>query len=148
MNSKPREFTLHQPRLITAPLPEVWRLHADVEAWPTWNSSVLDVAADGPLAAHSTFTTTTSDGAWQVRVYALTEDLLTFWGNLAADGSCWLQTWSFEDTAKGTYVAATTSVLGSTANAAAAQANSLCAATDGQLNCLQLCAELHAARGA
>jgi hypothetical protein len=143
-----REVTHEQSRLITASLPEVWGLHADAEAWPTWNSDVVAVTLNGPMATGGTISATTGDGGWTVRIYALVENELTFWGNVVDDGSRWLQTWAFERTARGTHVAVTTSVIGSDAAASTALAADLGAAAETRLNNLQLCAERPEALGA
>ena len=83
-----------------------------------------------------------------MRIYALVDEELIFWGNVVDDGSRWLQTWTFEGTFRGTHVAVTTSVLGSDAAAGAALAAGLRAAAETQLDSLQLCAERPEALGA
>lgn len=139
------EVTHEQSRFITATLPEVWALHADAAAWPRWNGDVLAVTRDGPMAARSTVTATTSDGGWRMRVYALTDQELTLWGDVVADGSRWLQAWTFDETPPGVHVAVATSVLGSDAPAGAALAARLRAAADRRLDRLQVRAEARAA---
>jgi hypothetical protein len=148
LDTDTREVTHEQSRLITASLREVWGLHADVEAWPTWNSDVVAVTLSGPMATGGTISVTTSDGGRTVRIYALVENELTFWGDVVDDGSRWLQTWAFERTARGTQIAVTTSVIGSDAAASAALAAGLRAAAETQLESLQLCAERPDALGA
>jgi hypothetical protein len=135
-----------QSRAISAPLVDVWRLHTDVEAWQIWNSNVLDATVDGPVAARSTVTMTTVEGRWRIRVYAVTENELVFWGDVVDDGTRWLQTWAFQETARGVCVAVTTSVLGPAAAARAAVAGHLHTVVHTQLDHLQLCAELNATR--
>lgn len=148
MNTNTREITHEQSRLITASLPDVWQLHTDAEAWPTWNSDVVAATLNGPMAAGSTLSTTTSHGCWTMRIYALSDKELTFWGNVVDDGSRWLQTWAFEATLRRAHVAVTTSVLGSDADAAVALATGLRSAAETHLNSLQSCAEYPEARGA
>ena len=148
MNINTREVTHEQSSLIAASLQEVWQLHTDAESWPTWNSDVVAVMLNGPMAVGGTISATTSHGCWTVRIYALIDKELTFWGNVVDDGSRWLQTWAFEETFRRAHVAVTTSVLGSDADAAAALAADLHAAAETQLTNLQLCAEYPEARGA
>jgi uncharacterized protein YndB with AHSA1/START domain len=81
------EYTHDQSRAVNAPLVDVWRLHTDVEAWPTWNSNVLEATVDGPVAARSRVTMTTVDGRWRIRIYAVTENELVFWGDVVDDGT-------------------------------------------------------------
>ena len=148
MDTNSREVTHEQSRFIAASLREVWELHTDVEAWPTWNSDVVAVTLSGRMAVGGSLGVTTSGGGRTVRIYALADEELTFWGDVVDDGSRWLQTWAFEETFRGVQVAVTTSVLGSDAAAGAALAAGLRDAVETQLDSLRMCAERPEALGA
>lgn len=40
---------------IAAPLSFIWELHADIAAWPTWNTAIDRAGIDGPLAVGAVF---------------------------------------------------------------------------------------------
>ena len=147
MNIEPYEFTHQRSRPVTAPLPEVWRLHRDTGTWPSWDGDVVAVTPARPMAPRAAFTVTTAQGGWNVRVYALTEQELTFFGDVVDDRSRWLQSWIFEESPGGVHVTVTTAVLGSSADVCAELAGGLRVAADTRLSRLRRRAEL-AARGA
>jgi len=41
--------------VIDAPIGVLWRLHTDVDAWPTWQEHVETAHIEGPFAPGSTF---------------------------------------------------------------------------------------------
>ena len=43
---------------IEAPLDTVWRLHADVDAWPTWQTDISAAHIDGALEPGVSFDST------------------------------------------------------------------------------------------
>jgi hypothetical protein len=69
---------------INAPLDTVWRLHTDVNNWPTWQTDITAARLDGPFQPGNSFTWT-SYGSFTVTstVYAVAERARTLWGGPA-----------------------------------------------------------------
>ena len=66
---------------INAPLDTVWRLQADVNGWPAWQTDITAARLDGPFEPGSSFTWTTN-GYFTVTstIYAVAERARTLWG--------------------------------------------------------------------
>ncbi|MFC4944743.1 hypothetical protein [Pseudonocardia sp. GCM10023141] len=97
---------------IAAPLPTVWQLLKEIDAWPKWNGDVVAVAIDQPVAARSLFSVTSSTGSWRGRILAVIDNEQLFWGNVTDEGARWLQNWELNETMTGTQITVITTVLG------------------------------------
>ena len=69
---------------INAPLDTVWRLQADVNGWPAWQTDITAARLDGPFEPGSSFTWTTN-GYFTVTstIYAVAERARALWGGAA-----------------------------------------------------------------
>lgn len=83
--------------LIDAPLERVWALHADIDAWPSWNADVDQAELDGPLLPGNSFSWKTHglDITSTVREIVPGERLV--WGG-PAGGIEGVHVWTFERT--------------------------------------------------
>ena len=97
---------------INAPLDTVWRLQADVNGWPAWQTDITAARLDGPFEPGSSFTWTTN-GYFTVTstIYAVAERARTLWGG-AARGITGTHEWVYTQTPTGTHVATQESFSG------------------------------------
>jgi len=83
---------------IAAPLDVVWRLHTNVDAWPTWQRDITAARADGAFAPENSF-------AWETFGLEITSGIYrvdaagetargTLWGG-PARGIVGLHAWTF-----------------------------------------------------
>ncbi|QAY63954.1 Shy6-polyketide cyclase [Xylanimonas allomyrinae] len=79
---------------VQAPIDLVWRLHADVDGWPSWNADVESARADGPLVPGATFGWTTHGLAVTSTVYAVDAPRRILWGG-PAQGITGIHEWTF-----------------------------------------------------
>jgi len=102
---------VHHEIDITAPLDRVWRLHAEVGRWPSWQTSITAARLDGALQPGASFTWTSYGFTVTSEVYALTEHHRVLWGG-TADGITGIHEWVFAATDSGTRVETTESFAG------------------------------------
>ena len=97
---------------INAPLDTVWRLQADVNGWPAWQTDITAARLDGPFEPGSSFTWTTN-GYFTVTstIYAVAERTRTLWGG-PAQGVMGIHEWVYTQTPTGTHVATQESFSG------------------------------------
>ena len=97
---------------INAPLDTVWRLQADVNGWPAWQTDITAARLDGPFEPGSSFTWTTN-GYFTVTstIYAVAERARTLWGG-PAQGVMGIHEWVYTQTSTGTHVATQESFSG------------------------------------
>jgi len=97
---------------INAPLDTVWRLQADVNGWPAWQTDITAARLDGPFEPGSSFTWTTN-GYFTVTstIYAVAERARTLWGG-PAQGVMGIHEWVYTQTPTGTHVATQESFSG------------------------------------
>lgn len=79
---------------VEAPLDRVWRLHTDVDAWPTWQTDVDTAQADGELEPGTTFRWRTHGLDITSTVYAIDAPHRILWGG-AAQGITGVHEWTF-----------------------------------------------------
>ena len=96
---------------IAAPADLVWRLHADVDAWPTWQAEITEAHAGDALAAGTSFRWTSHGLAVTSTVYALDEGRRVLWGGTAG-GITGVHEWTFAATPGGVRVTTTESFAG------------------------------------
>lgn len=93
---------------IDAPRDTVWRLHTDVNAWPSWQTDITEVRLDQPLAEGATFDWSSYGMAITSTVYALDEGSRILWGG-EGNGIEGIHEWTFTDTPNGVRVTTTES---------------------------------------
>ena len=96
---------------IDAPRNVVWRLHTDVNAWPTWQTDITDAALDQPLEPGGSFRWSTYGIAITSTVYAMEEGTRILWGGVG-NGITGIHEWTFTDTSTGVHVTTTESFAG------------------------------------
>jgi hypothetical protein len=96
---------------IEAPRDTVWRLHADVNAWPTWQTDITDAHIDGVLEPGVSFDWTSYGFSVTSTVYDLTEGARVLWGGTSG-GITGIHEWVFSDTPDGVQVTTTESFAG------------------------------------
>jgi hypothetical protein len=96
---------------IHASLDTVWRLHTDIDAWPTWNAEITAAQTDGPLAPGHAFTWTSYGFTITSTVYAVAEHSRTLWGG-TGEGITATHEWRFDTTTEGVHVTTNESFAG------------------------------------
>jgi len=90
-------FARHQID-IAAPLDAVWRLHTNVDAWPTWQRDITAARADGAFAPGNSFAWETFGLEITSRIYRVDAagetERGTLWGG-PARGIVGLHAWRF-----------------------------------------------------
>jgi uncharacterized protein YndB with AHSA1/START domain len=96
---------------IDAPRDTVWRLHTDVNAWPSWQTDITEARLDQPLAEGASFDWSTYGMAITSTVYALDEGSRILWGG-EGNGITGIHEWTFTDVPTGVWVTTTESFAG------------------------------------
>jgi uncharacterized membrane protein len=96
---------------IEAPLDTVWRLHADVNTWPTWQTDITDAHIDGALEPGVSFDWTSYGFSVTSTVSAVSEGTRVLWGGTSG-GITGIHEWVFSDTPDGVQVTTTESFAG------------------------------------
>jgi hypothetical protein len=126
---------------IEALLDTVWRLHTDVNAWPTWQTDITAAQIEGALEPGVSFDWTSYGFAVTSTVYDLTERSRVLWGG-ASGGITGIHEWLFGETPSGVHVTTTESFAGDPVEAdAPAMQNTLDASLEAWLGHLKIAAE-------
>jgi hypothetical protein len=96
---------------IEASLDTVWRLHADVNAWPSWQAEITAASIDGAFEPGSSFEWTSYGFSVTSTIYELAERARVLWGG-AAGGITGIHEWLFTETPAGVHVTTTESFAG------------------------------------
>ena len=96
---------------IDAPRDRVWRLHTDVNAWPTWQPDITAATTEDPLRPGGSFNWSTYGMDITSTVYALDEGVRILWGG-TANGITGIHEWTFADSPTGVRVTTTESFAG------------------------------------
>ncbi len=96
---------------IEATLDRVWRLHVDVNAWPTWQTDITAAHIDGALEPGVSFDWTSYGFSVTSTVYDLAERARVLWGGTSG-GITGVHEWLFSETPGGVHVATTESFAG------------------------------------
>lgn len=96
---------------IAAPLDTVWRLHTDVNVWPTWQTDITAAHIDGSLEPGASFDWTSYGFSVTSTVYALAERSRVLWGGTSG-GITGVHEWLFSETPSGVHVTTTESFAG------------------------------------
>jgi uncharacterized protein YndB with AHSA1/START domain len=96
---------------VDAPREAVWRLHTDINAWPSWQGEITEAALAGNLEPGASFTWSTYGMTITSTVYAIEEGSRILWGG-NANGITGIHEWTFTDTPRGVQVTTTESFAG------------------------------------
>ena len=112
-------------RTISAPIETIWRLHTNVDRWPTWQEDIGEAKLDGPFAPQSVFTWRTAgfDDAIRSTIHVVQPHVLTLWGG-PASGIDGLHRWDFQAVGGDTHIVTEESFAGGPVEAAADQLRS------------------------
>jgi hypothetical protein len=109
---------------IQAPLDTVWRLHTDINAWPTWQTDITVAHLDGVLEPGASFNWTSYGLSVTSTVYDLAERARVLWGG-TANGITGVHEWLFSQTPAGVHVTTNESFAGEPVTADVAGMQSL-----------------------
>jgi uncharacterized membrane protein len=96
---------------IHAPLDTVWRLHADVNSWPAWQTDITAARIDGPFQPGASFEWTSYGFTVISTIYAVDERARVLWGGTAG-GITGVHEWVFSQTPTGVHVTTAESFAG------------------------------------
>jgi hypothetical protein len=88
---------------IHAPLDTVWRLHADVNSWPAWQTDITAARIDGPFLPGASFEWTSYGFTVISTIYAVDERARVLWGGTAG-GITGVHEWVFSEIPTGVHV--------------------------------------------
>lgn len=96
---------------INAPLDTVWRLHADVNGWPAWQSEITAARLDGAFEPGASFEWTSYGFTVVSTIYAAVERARVLWGGTAG-GITGIHEWVFSEAPSGVHVTTQESFAG------------------------------------
>ena len=96
---------------VQAPPDVVWRVHADVNVWPSWHPDLTDANLAEPFEPGSSFDWTSYGLAVTSTIYSVDEPSRVLWGG-TANGITGVHEWTFEETSSGTHVTTNESFAG------------------------------------
>ena len=96
---------------INAPLDTVWRLHADVNNWPTWQTDITAAHIDGAFQPGSSFEWTSYGFTVISTIYAVAERSRVLWGGTSG-GITGVHEWVFGESPTGVHVTTDESFAG------------------------------------
>jgi uncharacterized protein YndB with AHSA1/START domain len=101
----------HHEVEIDAPLETVWRLHTDVNSWPSWNTDITAARLDGTFEPGESFDWTSYGFSVTSTIYEVTPRSRILWGGTAG-GITGVHEWLFEETSGGVRVITNESFAG------------------------------------
>lgn len=96
---------------INAPLDTIWRLHADVNNWPTWQTDITAAHINGAFQPGSSFEWTSYGFTVVSTIYAVAERSRVLWGGTSG-GITGVHEWVFSETPTGVHVTTDESFAG------------------------------------
>jgi hypothetical protein len=114
----------HHEVEIKATLDEVWRLHADVNAWPSWQTDITTAGIEGAFEVGNSFSWSSYGLSVVSTIYAITDHSRILWGGTGA-GITGIHEWLFEATPDGVHVTTNESFAGEPVDAEATKMQSL-----------------------
>ena len=96
---------------IEAPLDTVWKLHLDVNAWPTWQTDITAAHIDGTLEPGVSFNWTSYGFSVTSTVYDVNARTRVLWGGTSG-GITGVHEWLFSKTPAAVHVITTESFAG------------------------------------
>ena len=88
---------------IDAPLEIIWRLHTDVNNWPTWQTEITAARLDGTFQPGASFEWTSYGFTVVSTIYVVVERARVLWGGTAG-GITGVHEWRFSQTPTGVHV--------------------------------------------
>jgi len=101
----------HHEIEINAPLDTVWRLHADVNGWPAWQTDITAARIAGPFRPGTSFEWTSYGFTVVSTIYTVAERARVLWGGTAG-GITGVHEWVFSETPAGVHVTTDESFAG------------------------------------
>ena len=95
---------------INAPLDTIWRLHVDVNNWPTWQTDIT-AHINGAFQPGSSFEWTSYGFTVVSTIYAVAERSRVLWGGTSS-GITGVHEWVFSETPTGVHVTTDESFAG------------------------------------
>src|SRR4051794_30658144 len=113
---------VHHEVDISAPLDVVWKLHANVNDWPTWQTDITAAHADTGFETGASFAWTSFGFSVTSTIYSVVPRSRVLCGG-TGDGITGVHEWTFEETSSGVRVTTNESFAGApvAADAAAMQ---------------------------
>lgn len=96
---------------ISAPLDTVWRLHTDIDAWPSWHTDITAAEFGGVLEPGASFTWTSFGFTVTSTLYVVTDHSRLLWSG-TGEGITGVHEWIFSPTADGVHVITNESFAG------------------------------------
>lgn len=96
---------------INAPLDTIWRLHVDVNNWPTWQTDITAAHINGAFQPGSSFEWTSYGFTVVSTIYAMAERSRVLWGGTSG-GITGVHEWVFSETPTGVHVTTDESFAG------------------------------------
>ncbi len=96
---------------INAPLDTIWRLHVDVNNWPTWQTDITAAHINGAFQPGSSFEWTSYGFTVVSTIYAVAERSRVLWGGTSG-GITGVHEWVFSETPTGVHVTTDESFAG------------------------------------
>jgi uncharacterized protein YndB with AHSA1/START domain len=88
---------------IAAPIDVVWRLHTDVDAWPSWQQDIEEAHINGDFLPGTVFTWLTHHLHIASTVYQVEPARRTLWGG-PSEGITGIHAWTFTPVSGGVRV--------------------------------------------
>ena len=79
---------------IAAPVSLVWRLHTDIDGWPTWQKAIDEAHLDGVFVPGAVFSWRTYGLSIVSTVYQVEPERHTLWGG-PSEGITGIHSWTF-----------------------------------------------------
>jgi uncharacterized membrane protein len=109
---------------IAAPLDTVWRLHVDVDAWPTWQTDITAAHLNGSFEPGASFDWTSYGFSVTSTIYDVAHRSRVLWGGTAG-GITGVHEWLFNETPTGAHVTTNESFSGDPVSADTANMQAL-----------------------
>ena len=101
---------------IQARVDTVWRLHANVNAWTTWQTDIADAHIEGRMEPGVSFNWSSFGFPVTSTVYEVTDHARVLWGGTAS-GITGIHEWIFQETTNGVHVVTNESFSGAPVDA-------------------------------
>ena len=96
---------------INAALERVWRLHSDVDSWPSWQTEITQAHIDGPFEPGTSLEWTSYGFSVTSTIYDMEDRSRVLWGGTSG-GITGIHEWLFAETPKGVHVTTNESFAG------------------------------------
>ncbi len=113
----------HHKVNIDAPLDTVWRLHTDVNAWPTWQTDITAARLAGRFEPGNSFDWTSFGFSVTSTIYDVARQTRVLWGGTAS-GITGVHEWMLKESEGGVHVVTDESFAGEPVRANVAELQS------------------------